>query len=312
MRAGTSFHGTMFHVVHRNVIPTERLVGCIPERDCRVCAVCHVLVIAASSFLDAARGRGHSMRIGYRVIRPADVGSHDLPFVQISLWREARWGVADGEQGVEDALGMAVDCRQRSIRHVFHPLEYPLAKTDNEQTMDVLKRLAASADLGIIVHDEGGAGGARLAGERADTYECRLREASGLCHISIENSFNSRDIRWFWERFVLPQDGNVSITVDIGHLESAGLDSAAFIRDLPAPLLERVRFVHMHHTGAERRGVVDHWPLEPGCREIGALRTLLQRKPDLWVILELDAQKDDVRRSAELLQAIGSRGVDEG
>lgn len=242
------------------------------------------------------------MQIGYRVIRPADVGSQDLPFVQISLWREAHWGVVDGEHGIVEALGMAADCRGRGIRQVFHPLEYPLANADGDRTLDVLRRLAAASDLGIIIHDEGGAGGNRIDAAGAAAYEHRLREASRLCPVSVENSFNSRDILWFWERFVLSQDGNVSITIDIGHLESAGVDAISFVRDLPARFLERVRFVHMHHKGAERWGVVDHWPLEPGCREMKALQALLERKQDLWVILELDAGREGVRESAKLLQ----------
>jgi sugar phosphate isomerase/epimerase len=249
------------------------------------------------------------MQIGYRVIRPEDVGSQDLPFVQISLWRKAHWGVADGERGVVGALAMAAECRRRGIRQVFHPLEYPLANDDGERTMDVLKRLAASADLGIIVHDEGVEDGRRLANEDAARYQRHLRETSRLCHLSIENSFNSRDTLWFWERFVLPEEGNVSITIDIGHLESAGVDAVAFTRDLPARLLDRVRFVHMHHKGAERWGVADHWPLESGCRELEALRVLLQRKHDLWVILELDAGHDGVRESAALLRGLAERGA---
>jgi sugar phosphate isomerase/epimerase len=244
------------------------------------------------------------MQIGYRVIRPSDVGTQDLPFVQISLWREAHWGVADGEPGIIEAIAMAADCRRRGIRQVFHPLEYPLASTEGERTMSVLRRLAASADLGIIIHDEGGEGRERLDADGSIRYEQRLREASRLCHLSIENSFNSTDILWFWERFVLPQDGNVSITVDIGHLESAGMDAITFARDLPVTFLDRIRFVHMHHKGGERWGVVDHWPLERGCREIEALRVLLERKRDLLVILELDALHDGVRESARLLQQL--------
>jgi hypothetical protein len=244
------------------------------------------------------------MQIGYRVIRPSDVGTQDLPFVQISLWREAHWGVADGERGVVEALAMADDCRRRGIGQVFHPLEYPLANDGGARTMDVLKRLAASSDLGLIIHDEGRPGDLRLDAEGATAYERRLREAGRLCPISVENSFNSRDILWFWERFVLPLDDTVSITIDIGHLESAGVDSIAFVRDLPEKFLDRLRFVHMHHKGAERWGVVDHWPLEPGCRELEALRVLLDRKQDLRIILELDAGREGVRESAALLRAV--------
>lgn len=249
------------------------------------------------------------MQIGYRVIRPADVGSQELSFVQISLWREAHWGVADGEEGVVQALAMADDCRRRGIRSVFHPLEYPLAGAGGVHTKHVLGRLAAHADLGIIIHDEGRQGGARLDDTAAAHYEEQLAGISGTCPVSVENSFNSTDILWFWERFVLPAGESVSITIDIGHLESAGMDSIAFVRDLPERFLRRVQFVHMHHKGGERWGVVDHWPLEPGCREIEALKLLIGRKHDLWVILELDAQHDGIGESARLLKKAFPRAV---
>lgn len=243
-----------------------------------------------------------AMEIGYRIIRPEDTGSQDLSFAQISLWRTAHWGIADGECAVSDAIAIAEECRRRGITTVFHPLEYPLADEDGENTMDVFRRLARAADLGLIIHDEGGQDGARLAGSEAAAFESRLREISRRCPVSIENSFNSGDILWFWERFVLPADDRVSITMDIGHLESAGVDSIAFVRRLPERLLGRIAFVHMHHKGEERWGVMDHWPLVPGCREIEALKTLLDRKRDLRAVLELDAGDDGVKRSTELLR----------
>lgn len=244
------------------------------------------------------------MQIGYRAIRPADMGSHDLSLVQISLWREAHWGVADGERGIAEAIAMADDCRRLGIRSVFHPLEYPLADERNGETMNVLRRLAARADLGIIIHDEGAGNGGRLEGGGASRYEQGLREISGICPVSVENSFNSIDCLWFWERFVLPEGANISVTIDIGHLESANVDSIAFIRDLPEPVVRRISFVHMHHKGGERWGVTDHWPLVRGCREIEALKVLLGRKRDLRVILELDAQDDGVRESVKLLEGL--------
>jgi hypothetical protein len=244
------------------------------------------------------------MQLGYRAIRQADIGSQDLPFVQISIWREAHWGIADGEQGILDAIAMEGDCRRRGIRSVFHPLEYPLSTGSGGASLDVLRRLAEHADLGIIIHDEGNESGGRLDGDAAIRYETRLRVAAGLCPVSVENSFRSADILWFWERFVLPAERAVSITIDIGHLETAGVDSIAFVRDLPEPFLRRTVFVHMHHKGRERWGVADHWPLEPGCREIEALRALLARKRDLWVILEIDARDDGARQSVKLLEGL--------
>lgn len=244
------------------------------------------------------------MEIGYRIIRPGDIGSQPLSFAQISLWRTAAWGVSEGVRAVEEAISIAEECRRRGIRTVFHPLEYPLADERGEETMNVLRRLAAGADLGIIIHDEGGPGGSRLTETQAAAYELRVREIQALCSLSIENAFNSSDSLWFWERFVGQADTDVSITLDIGHLESAGFDSVAFVRDLPEHLVRRVNFVHMHHKGEERWGVMDHWPLEPGCRELEALSVLRSRKKDLRVILELDAQEEGLRRSIELLRRL--------
>lgn len=244
------------------------------------------------------------MEIGYRIIRPEDIGSQKLSFAQISLWRTASWGVSEGRRAVEEAIAIAGECRRRGIRTVFHPLEYPLADERGEETMAVLRQLAAAADLGIIIHDEGGPDGSRLTETQAAAYEQRVREISRLCPLSIENAFNSNDSLWFWERFVGPEDADVSITLDIGHLESAGFDSIAFVRDLPEHLALRVDFVHMHHKGEERWGVMDHWPLEPGCRELEALAVLRSRKKGLRVVLELDAQEEGLRRSIELLRKL--------
>lgn len=242
------------------------------------------------------------MQLGYRIIRPADVGTQPLSFAQISLWRSANWGVAQGEQAVIEAIEIASACKARGIRTVFHPLEYPLTNEHADQTMGVMRRLAAASDLGIIIHDEGGAGGKSLSVAEEASFEKHLAEISSLCHVSVENAFNSGDITQFWERFVVPAPKTVSITVDIGHLESADIDAIAFVRDMPQRLIERVNFVHMHHKDTERYGIKDHWPLVAGCREIEALQVLLARRPDVWVVLELDSAKDGMRQSIELLK----------
>ncbi|MGE5172310.1 MAG: sugar phosphate isomerase/epimerase family protein [Betaproteobacteria bacterium] len=241
------------------------------------------------------------MELGYRIIRPEDVGTQPLSLAQISLWRTAKWDVSEGDQAVEEAIEIARECKRRGIRTVFHPLEYPLAAEHAEQTLDVMRRLSAAADLGIIVHDEGGASGQRLSNDEADRYAESVREISGHCRVSIENSYNSGDITWFWERFAAP--GRVSMTLDIGHLELSGIDSVAFVRNMPQRLVERVAFVHMHHHDPqERQPVKDHKPLVAGCREIGALKELLRRKRDIQVILELDASEEGMRQSITLLK----------
>jgi sugar phosphate isomerase/epimerase len=242
------------------------------------------------------------MEIGYRIVRPDDIGKQPLPFAQISLWRAANWGVAVGEQAVREAIEIAGVCRARGIRTVFHPLEYPLADNHFQDTLHVMRRLAAASDHAIIIHDEGGATSKRLSTDEERIFEKNLAEISSLCPVSIENAFNSGDVTWFWERFVVRAPKNVSITLDIGHLESADIDSIAFIGDMPERLVERIQYAHMHHKAEERYGIKDHWPLVPGCREIEALKVLLTRRPEVKVILELDAAEDGMGRSIELLK----------
>jgi len=244
------------------------------------------------------------MELGYRIIRPQDVGRQPLLFAQISLWRTAAWEVADGERAVTEAIEVASACKARGIRTVFHPLEYPLTNESAPQTLGVMRRLAAASDLGIIIHDEGGVNGKRLSVAEEAEFERNLAEICSLCPVSIENAFNSGDITRFWDRFVVPAPESVSITLDIGHLESADIDAIAFIRDLPERLASRVHFAHMHHKAEERYGIKDHWPLVAGCREIEALKELLKRRPGVRVVLELDAAEDGMGRSIELVQEL--------
>ena len=245
-----------------------------------------------------------SMQLGYRIVRPGDVGTQPLQLAQISLWRAASWGVAEGEQAVTEAIEMAAACKARGIRTVFHPLEYPLTGGQAKHSLGVMRRLAEASDLGIIIHDEGGAEGRRLSAAEEDQFEKNLFAVSNLCPVSVENAFNSGDATWFWERFVVHAPESVSITIDIGHLESADIDSISFMDTLPERLAERVSFVHMHHKAEERYGIKDHWPLAPNCREIVALKGLMKRKKGLLVILELDAAEEGMGRSIELLKEL--------
>ena len=244
------------------------------------------------------------MQLGYRIVRPSDVGTQPLLLAQISLWRAAAWGVAEGDQAVREAIEIAAKCKARGIRTVFHPLEYPLTGTQAKHTLGVMRRLAAASDLGIIIHDEGGADGRRLSAAEEDRFEENLFALSSLCPISVENAFNSGDATWFWERFVVHAPQSVSITIDIGHLESADINSISFMDTMPERLAERVSFVHMHHKAEERYGIKDHWPLVPGCREINALKALIKRKKGLQVILELDASEEGMGQSIELLKEL--------
>jgi sugar phosphate isomerase/epimerase len=243
------------------------------------------------------------MQLGYRIIRPSDVGTQSVNFAQISLWRKADWGVSDGARGVREAIEMADACRALGIRTVYHPLEYPLTGELGPGTVEMMQRLAAASDLGIIIHDEGGENDGRLSGADAVQYGVNVRTLSRLCPVSIENSNNSGDITWFWERFVVPMPESVSITLDIGHLELAGIDSVEFVRAMSDLLVSRIRFVHIHHhDGGSAAFVKDHQPLVPGCREIEALRLLNERKKGLWVIVELDAAQDGMAASIALLE----------
>lgn len=244
------------------------------------------------------------MQIGYRIIRPSDVGTQAVSFAQISLWSRADWGVSDGERGVQEAIAIARECALKGTRTVYHPLEYPLTGSQANETVDVLRRLATASDLGIIVHDEGGENRGRLSSVQAAQYGGNVEIISRLCPISIENSFNSGDITWFWEQFVLPMPETVSITLDIGHVEGAGIDSISFIDSLAESVARRIRFVHIHHYNEHARGVKDHRPLVRGCREIEALKLLLKRKKELWVIVELDAAEAGMRESIELLERV--------
>ncbi len=243
------------------------------------------------------------MQLGYRIIRRADIGTQSVNFAQISLWRKADWGVPDGERGVQEAIAMTARCTALGIRTVYHPLEYPLTGECAPRTVEVMQRLAAASDLGIIIHDEGGEHHDRLSGPETVQYGVNVRAISRLCHVSIENSYNSGDITWFWERFVMPMPESVSITLDIGHLELAGVDSVEFVKTMSAPLLARLKFVHMHHhDGNSTAWVKDHQPLVPGCTEIEALKLLLERKKDVWVIVELDAAEKGMAESIALLE----------
>jgi len=146
----------------------------------------------------------------------------------------------------------------RGIRTVFHPLEYPLANGDFQNMLDVMRRLAGASDLAIIIHDDRGINNKRLSTDEEQIFEENLAEISSFCSVSIENAFNSGDATWIWERFVVPAPRNVSITLDIGHLESADIDSIAFIGDLPERIVERIQFAYMHHKAEERYGIEDH------------------------------------------------------
>lgn len=191
-------------------------------------------------------------------------------------------------------------CRARNIGYVIHPVEYWLSELQPESRavmMEDLRTMARHTDLALIVHDEGRKGGSRLTGEGAKAYREALSELSGFCPVSIENATNSRDVKWFWREYA------ASITLDIGHLEVAGMDSTEFVESLEPDFLDAIDFVHMHRVNGIRGGIRDHWGLTEDCRELQALRRLLARKPGLKVILEV-IEAEDVQKSLDLLGAL--------
>jgi sugar phosphate isomerase/epimerase len=198
-----------------------------------------------------------------------------------------------------DAMLRTVDaCRLRGIRYVIHPVEYWLSelRPERRQTMmEDLRTMARHADLALIVHDEGLKGGKRLTREAAEAYREALLDLSKLSHVSIENATNSHDIKWFW------QEHAASITLDIGHLELAGIDSIEFVKNLEPDFIDLIEFVHMHRVNGMRGGIRDHWGLTEDCRELRALKHLLGRKQGLKVILEV-IEAEHVEKSLDLIQ----------
>lgn len=233
------------------------------------------------------------MKIGYRAPAKQELMRYPADLVQISYWK--RFGPNLGE-----IREMAALCREHGLPYVIHPVFTPLSETrpgPREENLKELTWLAGLADLGLILHDETLADGSRLSGESLRLYREAVEELSVLCSFSIENANNVPDADWFWKEI------GGSITLDLGHFESSGIDSVRKVRSLPEELLERVEYVHMHRKNGEHGGILDHWPLTPDCREVQALELLFTRKRDISVILEVN-EMDQVGESLEILEKI--------
>ncbi len=233
------------------------------------------------------------MRIGYRIRSEDEVGYCDLTLAQISLWRNSR-------RSFDDVKSLAQRCRNEGIRYVIHPINFFISETRPEvrgENLSILGKLAEITDLGLIIHDETIPGIGMLCDNWESAYREGLAELEGLCPVSIENANDTPDVLWFWRRFAS------SITIDIGHIESAGMDSVEMIHHLPEDITAKIDYVHLHHKNGEHFGITDHWPLKEGCREIAALSALLEKKPDLKVILEIDG-RSGLSQSIQLLQAL--------
>lgn len=227
------------------------------------------------------------MIIGSRILYPEEVGLWDVELLQISVYR-----------GMKDNLNLMRDCAQRckevGIRYVVHPVEYsPL----REEVFKDIREMAEWSDLALILHDVKTPDGERLNGEYDIRFRSALEELVSITNVSFENATDTGDVRWFWSTYA------DSITLDIGHVESSGLDSVDFVRSLDDDSIKKIQFVHMHRNNGLHGGITDHWPLTPDCREIRAFKELIRKKPDVSVILEIN-ETDMIGASLRLLSAL--------
>jgi sugar phosphate isomerase/epimerase len=234
------------------------------------------------------------MIYGYRVVGKEEVGLYPAGLIQISVYKGLR-------EGIVHMLKAVSACRTLNLRYVIHPVGYFLSETRGDQrakTMEVMRKIARNVDLALIVHDETTPWGTRLEGIYEKAYREALLEISEICPVSIENANNTHDIEWFWKRFP------ISVTLDIGHVEAAGIDSVRFIRELEADIINRLSFVHLHrYNGPHDGGLRDHWGLLEDCRELKALGHLLKRKKDIGVILEIN-DMENLGESLKLLERL--------
>jgi sugar phosphate isomerase/epimerase len=228
------------------------------------------------------------MRIAYRVTRPEDVGRWDGDFAQLSVYRH--W--PGSMEHLEDSVGRL---REKGVRYVMHPVGYNLLGGADEEA--AIRRMAELSDLALILHDERAPDGGRIDGEHEERFRRILEGLSEVAHVSFENANDTADAPWFWERFA------AGVTLDIGHVESAGLDSVEYVRGLSEGIVKRIDYVHMHRNNGLRGGLTDHWPLKSGCREIEALKELLKRTADFDVILEIN-ETEEINDSIRLLRAL--------
>ncbi len=227
------------------------------------------------------------MLIGTRVLYPEEVEYWDADLLQVSIYR--------GMNGsLEFMRKSARACKDAGIRYVIHPVKYSLLQ---KEMFEELMEMAGLADLALIMHDEKSPNGGRLEGESGDIFRKSLGKLKAVTHVSLENSADTGDVNWFWDNFA------DSITLDIGHVESSGLNSVEFVKALDAASIEKIRFVHIHRNNGLRGGITDHWPLTPDCREIRALRELIRIKPDVSVILEIN-EIESIVESMDILRTL--------
>ncbi len=227
------------------------------------------------------------MIVGTRVVYPEELEFWDAELIQISVYR----GLKDNLYFMRECAGA---CKKADISFVIHPVRYSLLRED---MLNDLIEMAECTDLALILHDEKTSDGKRLEGAYETRFRGTLDKLKSITHVSIENASDTGDIQWFWNNFA------DSITLDIGHVESSGLDSIEFVRSLDKDVIKKIQFVHMHRNNGLRGGITDHWPLTPDCREIKALKELINIKSDLSVILEIN-EIEQIDESLDMLRAL--------
>ena len=230
------------------------------------------------------------MRIGTRIVRPDDVKRWDAEIYQVSMYR-----------GWIDDIGLVKQCVracvEKGVRYVMHPVGFPLLDIDSFGT---LKVIAGEGAERLILHDERGQDGGRISGVEADRFRDAVAELASIVPLSFENATDTHDVLWFWEHFA------GSITLDIGHIEAAGMNSVEYVQNLDQKVIKTIEYVHIHHNGEFRNGLTDHHPIYEGCRELAALEALVNRKHDVAAILEIN-ETDMIDESLGLLRDLRGR-----
>jgi hypothetical protein len=227
------------------------------------------------------------MKAGTRIVYPDDISRWEADIFQISVYR----GISDHMKVMEESCSR---CRDKGKNYVIHPVGFSVLRGDD---LDSISRMAELADLALILHDERTAAGERLDAPAVDAFHSALHALSDLAEISIENAAATGDIDWFWSEFA------DSVTLDIGHVESSGLDSVGFVKAIEDRVIDKLQYVHIHRNNGLHGGITDHWPLTADCREVSALRELLRRKSDISVILELN-EVESIGDNLSLLRSL--------
>ncbi len=233
------------------------------------------------------------MELGYRVFNSGDISKFDLDFVQVSVWHKKM-------NDLGKIARICEDLSEIDMPFVVHVLGVYLSDTrpEREKSLAILREYARLSDLGIILHDETLPNGERLHGLWRENYVRGITELQGICKVSLENSHDSPNALWFWNEFA------DSITIDIGHFVSAGMDASAVIRAMTEDHLSKLEYIHVHkHNGIKPGGITDHWALEEGCVELSALKEVLDLKEDVKVVVEVDGY-EELRRSIDLVSKL--------